>query len=97
VCAATVDFEAEDEVPVLQAAWRFDGEQHIIIRLQYGYVEGDRIIESDPIRLGPIRIDSLDWRPDPMTAIVPAKLSPGNFADRPRIAALFPLRTPVSA
>jgi hypothetical protein len=83
------NFETHDQAPVLQAAWRFHGHDHILIRLQYGYVEGNRIIESNPIMLTPIRIDSLNWRPDPMTAIVPAKLSPGYFADRPKIAALF--------
>jgi hypothetical protein len=77
-------------VPVLQAAWRFSGDYHISIRLQYGYVEENRIFESDPIRLEPIRVDSLNWRPDPTTAIVPAKLSPSYFAARPKIAALFP-------
>jgi hypothetical protein len=83
------DFEAEDDGPVLQAAWRFNDGQSILVRLQYGYVEGNRIIESDPILLGPIGIDSLDWRPDPMTAIVPAKLSPSYFSDRPQITALL--------
>jgi hypothetical protein len=84
------NFEKEDQVPVLQAAWRFSGDYHISIRLQYGYVEENRIFESDPIRLEPIRVDSLNWRPDPTTAIVPAKLSPSYFAARPKIAALFP-------
>lgn len=86
------DFETEDQVPVLQAAWRYSGDDHILIRLQYGYVEGNRIFESDPALLGPIRIDSLNWRPDPTTAIVPANLSPSYFADRPEIAALFSRR-----
>jgi hypothetical protein len=86
------DFEAEEDVPVLQAAWSFSGEHQISIRLQYGYVQGNRIVESDPIRFSPIDISSLSWRPDQTAAIVPASLSPSYFADRPKISALL-LRT----
>jgi hypothetical protein len=52
------------------------------------------MIESEPALLGPINIDSLTWQPDPMTAIVPAKLSPSYFSDRPKIAALLPRSVP---
>lgn len=86
-------FETEDGVPVLQAAWRFGGDQKIYVCLGYGYVEGNRIIESETIRLGPIAIDSLNWKPDPETAIISIDRSPCNFASRPKIAAMFPSRT----
>ena len=74
---------------MLQAAWRFDGQEHILVRLQYGYVQDGRIIESDPIRLGPVRIDNLSWNPDPTVAIVPTALSPSNFSSRPEIDAML--------
>ena len=83
------EFEAEEGAPVLQAAWRFDGQEHILVRLEYGYVEEDRIIESDPIRLGPVRVDSLSWKPNSRVSIVPTSLSPSNFSGRPEIDAML--------
>jgi len=89
ITKVVTDFEAEEEVPVLQAAWRLVSDESIIITLQYGYIEQGRIVESDPSRFGPVPIDKLPWRPNPTMAIVPAKLSASHFADRPRVAALI--------
>ena len=75
---------------MLHAAWRLTEDDSILIRLQYAYVENRSIIESDPIRIGPVRIATLKWHPDPNAPILPITLSPSNFIDRPKILKFFP-------